>query len=129
MINHWDSDRWPFFEPQELLSPGGLTMLQRGVFLLDADSVDALCKLRTLLARPVIVNSRAAGLSFRGYRSPSENDVVGGAPFSFHIQGKAFDITVKGIEVTEIARAAFDAGFTYTKTISSTSLHIDTRGA
>lgn len=45
---------------------------------------------RQLLGIPIIVNS--------GYRSPRLNKAVGGAPRSYHLQGRAADITAGTVD-------------------------------
>lgn len=56
--------------------------------------VEALDWLRGLMAVPFIVSS--------GYRCPVHNKNVGGAPKSFHMSGKAADITVARKELLPI---------------------------
>jgi uncharacterized protein YcbK (DUF882 family) len=121
----WDFDRWKYFKPEEVLSPAAVAMLDRNIMLLDVHSLDYLCELREKIGFPILVNYGA--MKLRGYRSPSENDAIKGAPFSFHIQGKAFDITCRELSVFDLGQAALSVGFTFTKIISDSSVHIDTR--
>lgn len=58
--------------------------------------------IRTHFGKPVNVNS--------GYRSPAYNTKVGGAKNSYHMQGRAFDISIKGVTPAEIARYAASIG-------------------
>lgn len=58
--------------------------------------------IRTHFGKPVNVNS--------GYRSPAYNVKVGGAKNSYHMQGRAFDISIKGVTPAEIARYAASIG-------------------
>lgn len=120
----WLEERWKYFEPHEVLSPGGLAALARGVFLLDPEALDRLCALREKLG-PIKVNH--SHLKLRGYRTPSENEAIGGAPLSVHMQGKAFDVTVDAFNSSQVSEAARVCGFTFTKIISDTSCHIDIR--
>lgn len=101
-------DRWPNFSPGELLSPDGLELYGRGIFPLDIASIDRLQLLRDRWGGPIRVNMPFA--VHRGWRSPEENRRIyqqlrlrnGGASkvaiaadnrFSFHVAGKAFDIS------------------------------------
>jgi hypothetical protein len=59
--------------------------------------------LRTNLNKAIIINS--------GYRTPEYNKKVGGVPDSFHIQGMAADIVVKGLTPKQVATEARKAGF------------------
>jgi D-alanyl-D-alanine dipeptidase len=56
--------------------------------------VNVLQPLRTALKRPVTVSS--------GYRCEQLNEKVGGASNSQHKEGKAVDITVKGVSIDEL---------------------------
>lgn len=60
--------------------------------------VEVLEKIRNHFNAPVIVNS--------GYRTPSWNRKVGGAPNSYHCKGMAADIVVKGHSSREVAKFA-----------------------
>lgn len=57
--------------------------------------IEELLKLEEYLQKEVIINS--------GRRCEAENARVGGYVFSPHIYGKAVDITVKGIDLIELA--------------------------
>jgi hypothetical protein len=52
--------------------------------------------LRTDLQRPIVVSS--------GYRSPVLNERIGGAAKSAHVQGRAADISVPGMPITDVCR-------------------------
>lgn len=58
--------------------------------------------IRTHFGKPVNVNS--------GYRTEAYNKKVGGATNSYHKKGRAFDISIKGINPIEIARYATKLG-------------------
>lgn len=60
--------------------------------------VEVLEKIRNNFNAPVIINS--------GYRTPSWNSKVGGAPNSYHCKGMAADIVVKGHSSREVAKYA-----------------------
>jgi hypothetical protein len=65
--------------------------------------MDKLQSLRNRLSKPLIVGS--------GYRSPSYNRAVGGAPASKHMLGTAFDIGMSNHDPVAIAEAARAVGF------------------
>ena len=58
--------------------------------------------IRTHFGKPVIINS--------AYRTPSYNAYVGGAKNSYHMKGRAFDISIKGVTPQEIAKYAASIG-------------------
>ena len=66
--------------------------------LIAADLLDALEKIRNHFNAPIIINS--------GYRTPSWNAKIGGAPNSYHCKGMAADIVVKGHSSREVAKYA-----------------------
>lgn len=74
------------------------------LIILNADLVNRLQKLRSRLGKPIIINS--------GYRSEAHNKKVGGASKSYHLTGDAADISIKGMKVPDIAKAAEAVGFT-----------------
>lgn len=79
----WDdlkmSERWPNFTVDELRSKGN------GDLRIHYATLDALQKLRDLIKRPIVVTSY--------YRDPDYNARVGGANASYHMAGRAVDIT------------------------------------
>ncbi len=95
---------WPHFKPNEVLSPDGLMMLEKGIVLIQPVAMDFLEAFRVELDRPIIINN-APSLR-RGYRSVAENQQVGGERFSFHLQGLAFDCTALGMTPQELAERA-----------------------
>lgn len=66
--------------------------------LVAEDLMDILEKIRNHFNTPVIINS--------GYRTPSWNSKVKGAPNSYHCKGMAADIVVKGHSSKEVAKYA-----------------------
>lgn len=71
--------------------------------LVDVDFVkDKLQKIRDHFDAPVTINS--------AYRTPEYNVKVKGAKASYHLQGRAFDIVVKGRTPQEVARYAQTLG-------------------
>ena len=74
--------------------------------------------IRSHFGKPVNVNS--------GYRSPSYNSKVGGAKNSYHMQGRAFDISIKDVTPAEIARYAASIGIPGIIQYN-TFVHVDSR--
>lgn len=71
--------------------------------LVDVDFVEnKLQKIRDHFGAPVTINS--------AYRTPEHNAKVKGAKASYHLQGRAFDIVVKGHTPREVARYAQTLG-------------------
>ncbi len=71
--------------------------------LIDVDFVkDKLQKIRDHFGAPVTINS--------AYRTPGYNAKVKGAKASYHLQGRAFDIVVRGHTPQEVARYAQTLG-------------------
>lgn len=66
--------------------------------LVATELIDTLEKIRNHFDAPVIINS--------GYRTPSWNSRVNGAPNSYHCKGMAADIVVKGHSSLEVAKYA-----------------------
>jgi zinc D-Ala-D-Ala carboxypeptidase len=104
--------RWPSFSPAEIACRG------TGAIKINTEAMDKLQSLRNRLGKPLIVRS--------GYRSPSHNRAVGGAPASKHMQGTAFDIAMSNHDPVAFAEAARAVGFlgfgTYPR---SGFMHID----
>lgn len=84
----------------------------------DLRLVQLLEQLRVVLGRPVYVVS--------GCRCPRYNSVVGGAPLSQHVRGKAADIQVAGMTPYELAQKAVEIGFPSVATYE-TFVHVDIR--
>lgn len=66
--------------------------------LVATELIETLEKIRNHFNAPVIINS--------GYRTPSWNTKVNGAPDSYHCKGMAADIVVKGHSSREVAKYA-----------------------
>lgn len=74
--------------------------------------------IRTHFGKPVTVNS--------GYRTPAYNTKVGGAKNSYHMKGRAFDISIKGVTPQEIAKYAASIGVPGVIQYN-TFVHVDSR--
>jgi uncharacterized protein YcbK (DUF882 family) len=74
-----------------------------GEVKLEEALVEKLQKLRDMIGKPIIIHS--------GYRTPEYNAQVGGAKESQHMEGKAADISVKGMTSEELAKLAEKVGF------------------
>lgn len=81
--------------------------------------VHALETLRCLIGHPVIINS--------GYRCPKHNQVVGGAPGSQHLVGRAADIRVAGMSGLELYRLAARISDFHGFGVASGWIHLDVR--
>lgn len=66
--------------------------------LIATELIETLETIRNHFNAPVIINS--------GYRTPSWNSKVNGAPNSYHCKGMAADIVVKGHSSREVAKYA-----------------------
>lgn len=88
--------------------------------LYDTVTVGYLQKIRDHFGKPVNITS--------AYRTPTHNKAVGGAAGSLHVQGKAVDFYITGVEPAEIAAYAESIGCLgvglYTK---KRFVHIDSR--
>lgn len=124
----WDV-RWPSFTPDEVLSPRGLYKLHHnGLLLLQPHALDALQNFRNNLRKPFYINGLKTGSLHRGYRDCMENERAGGQPHSYHMQGLAFDVTVKDVTSEELYELAKDFGW---KGIGlyDTFVHMDLRSS
>lgn len=109
----WVEGRWPNFTPSEFDCKG------TGTIALDLRTLDMLQELRTAMNKPLYIVS--------AYRSHSHNKAVGGAKGSKHMQGIAFDIRSRGLEVNDLLSKAERIGFGGIGRYASFS-HIDNRG-
>jgi len=106
--------RWPNFRPEELASKSDDELL------VDEGALDRLQALRTLLRAPLILTS--------AYRSKAHNRKVGGAPNSFHMKGRAFDVKMANHDPLVFEAAARKAGFKGVIRYPHRGfIHIDTR--
>ena len=117
---------WPDFAPHEVLSPDGMEQYKRGNLMVQPSALDSLQAFRSKLRFPILVNF--AHLKRRGYRSPQENVSIGGAHFSRHVQGIAFDITCQDLTPEELFHAAIHHGFGGVGLYRENNfVHVDTR--
>jgi uncharacterized protein YcbK (DUF882 family) len=84
----------------------------------DAGLLNILVKVRDYFGRRMTITS--------GYRCDSRNRVIGGAPSSWHLKGRAADVKVEGISPQLVAEIAAQYGAKGIKTYE-TWTHIDTR--
>lgn len=86
------------------------------------DNVKALAEevlqpLRDKLQKPITISS--------GYRCPKLNELVGGAKNSYHTNGSAADIIVRGMVPYEVARVVLDMGLEFEEMgLANNYLHI-----
>jgi len=103
-------NRWVNFGMEEVLSPAGLWCWRnKGVCMVRAEAMDSLQGFREFLGVPLLVNY--GGMRFRGYRDFEENEEVGGSRYSMHVQGVAFDVTVRGMDSKSLYMGALDYGW------------------
>lgn len=107
----WQASRWPDFSPRELACPCCGEVCIRG------DGLDALQRLRSAMAAPLVIDS--------GHRCALHNARVGGAPLSQH-KTLAFDVRLCGHDPMALNRLAHGAGFTGFG-YGQSFLHLDTR--
>lgn len=107
--------RWPDFSPEEMACRG------TGRLVVDEEAMDKLQEFRDAVGAPFIVNS--------AYRSPEHNKAVGGAKSSYHLQGRAFDISMANHDPAEFKERAERMGWGGIGTYPAARLnfiHIDT---
>lgn len=75
-----------------------------GQVKVDSRLVNKLQMFRYIVGQPITITS--------GYRCPTHNKAVGGAPKSKHMEGIAADIRVEGMTPKQVAELADKAGFT-----------------
>lgn len=86
--------------------------------IIDLELIKFLQKIRDHFGTTVTINS--------GYRCPTHNKNIGGASQSYHMQGKAADIVVKGYAPKEVAQYAESLGMKGIG-VYKTFTHVDTR--
>lgn len=92
-------ENWPYkyFSPKEIACKG------TGTLLINHDALSKLDKLRKALGKPMVLTS--------AYRSESHNRKVGGAKFSWHMKGRAFDVRMENHDPHEFEKMARTCGF------------------
>jgi uncharacterized protein YcbK (DUF882 family) len=105
-VDFW---RWQYFKPVEVLSAAGLREYKNGNLLIQPFALDMLNNFRRSLGVPVICNTKDH--TRRGYRSAAENADCGGAQFTRHVQGIAFDIVVPTLSLQQVKDAAIRFGW------------------
>lgn len=93
-----ESWHWVYFTPKELASRGN------GALKINIQALDKLEWVRTQIGKPLVILS--------AYRDPIHNQKVGGAPYSRHLQGDAFDISLRHHDVAQLVDLCKQAGFT-----------------
>ncbi|NKB39449.1 MAG: DUF882 domain-containing protein [Ilumatobacter sp.] len=112
-MEYW---RWENFSPRELACRG------TGKLMVNADAMDKLQAMRTMIGSPLMLNS--------AYRSKEHNTAVGGAKSSLHMKARAFDISIIGhnpARLDYMGHAAGFGGFGYYR--RNNFIHFDTGGA
>src|SRR5690348_13105107 len=112
-------DLSPHFDSTEFADP------RTGECRMDPALIAALEELRALVGKPIHIDS--------GYRSPSTNAAVGGVGHSEHMEGKAADISVAGLDTYQLYVLAdqvptFSAGGIRIYP-GQNFIHVDTRGS
>jgi uncharacterized protein YcbK (DUF882 family) len=90
--------RWYSFQPKEIASR------MDGSLLINFSAMDKLQSARELANRPFYINS--------AYRDEMHNSMIGGSPRSYHLEGRAFDISLKNFEKDKLIKILENAGFT-----------------
>jgi len=102
---------WPNFSLREV----GCRHCQTA--LINIRAMDALQSLRDMMAQPLTINS--------AYRCPEHNEATGGSKRSYHLLGRAFDISTRDVDAEQLRAVAEKAGFTGFG-IYPTFIHVDT---
>lgn len=90
-----------------------------GLDTVDAQLLSALQELRDLCGKPITINS--------AFRCINHNNAIGGNKNSYHLQGKAADITISGMTPTQAAKLAEKTGKIKGIGVYNTFTHIDVR--
>lgn len=104
--------RWPHFAPKEIASK------RDGSILISAQALDKLQDARDLAQRPFYITS--------AYRDELHNALIGGSPRSYHLEGRAFDISLRNFEKAELISILEQAGFTGLGISYRSFIHADT---
>lgn len=86
--------------------------------IIDLAAINKLQELRDFFGKPIYIHS--------AYRCPEYNKLCGGVDKSFHMDGIAFDITVKDVPPLKVAKTAKDLGFNGVG-LYPTFTHVDIR--
>ncbi len=102
-FSHWSQIpssywRWKHFKPFELASKGN------GSLLVNEAALDLLEAARIRMNRPFFINS--------AYRDEHHNAMIGGAPRSYHLEGRAFDISLRNQDKEKLIKILTQVGFT-----------------
>lgn len=106
--------RWKDFEPEEVLSPGGMILYRRGVLPLQEVALDGLQRLRDEVG-VILVNN--GGKLYRGFRTPEEQVNVylskgrEAVSWGFHVAGAAFDVNAPDVSFDRLIEVARRLGF------------------
>ncbi|MBJ6986953.1 D-Ala-D-Ala carboxypeptidase family metallohydrolase [Devosia sp. MC521] len=120
-LGNW---RWPNFKPEEIASNrfinGKNGPKEKAQLLVDERSMDMLQALRTMLRKPLIINS--------AYRTETYNAQIGGARNGYHPKGMAFDVSMANHDPEAFEAAAIEVGFRGIGHYpNSNFMHIDSR--
>lgn len=116
------TERWPLFQPKEVLSPDGLKLFSKGHMVMWPWFLDILQDFRRYIGKPFLINH--GELKLRGWRSLEENAGISGK--LYHPIGCACDVTVEGKSSAEIGKAAELYGF-HGIGLYDTFTHVDMR--
>jgi hypothetical protein len=112
-----DEDLSRNFKVREFASKDGARYAR-----ISPDLVSALQSLRDTLDSPITINS--------GYRTPAQNQAVGGKPHSRHMAGQAADIASSGMSALDLAQSALNTiGCSIGIGLGANYIHVDVRGS
>ena len=103
--------RWPNFKPREIACKGN------GAILINEQAMDMLQTARDIADKPFYITS--------AFRDEYYNAMVGGVPRSYHLEGRAFDISLRNFTKPELQHILRKAGFTGFGLNYGTFLHAD----
>ena len=102
---------WDNFTPKEIACKG------TGEIVVNYHALYMLQSARDIVNKPLYINS--------AYRSERYNSEIGGAPMSMHLEGRAFDISLKGHDKDDIHEILKRVGFTGFGLRHKTFIHAD----